>query len=141
MMIFQRACISPKSMHIPKCICQSVCLHVDDCLIGLAVHSPSACEQPFPSLGKCHFITSLKKGKMMLNRLVQIQVKHLSENITPAPRPGQCYMLSTALLPSLSPGRAAFHIPIGATTDLLAGPTPRPSPCTQKCPFLTSKME
>lgn len=101
---------------MPKCMCQSVCLY--DCATVLVVHSSSAREWPFQSLAKCHFITNLKKEKMMLNRLVQIQVNHLSEDITPAPRPSQCHMLSTGLLLCLPPDRAAFHIPTGASTDL-----------------------
>lgn len=87
MIIFQRAYISSKSMHMPKCMCQS--LQVNDCLTGLAVHSPSACEWPFQSLAKSHFITNLKKEKMMLNRLVQIQVNNLrkpSSQAWPTPR-------------------------------------------------------
>lgn len=101
---------------MPECMCQSVCLC--ECATGLAVHSPSACEWPFQSLAKCQFITNLKKEKMMLNKLVQIQVNHPSGKITPAPRPGQCHRLSTGLLLCPLPDRAAFHIPTGASTDL-----------------------
>lgn len=115
MIIFQRVYICSKSMYMPKCMCQSVYLHVHDCLTGLAVHSPSACEWLFQSLAKSHFVTNLKNEKLMLNRLVQIQDNLLSENITSAPRPGQCHMLSSRLV---CPQQGCISYTRGATIDL-----------------------
>lgn len=101
-------------MHVPKRVPLWVCNRLSSTFsISLWMAIPVT-----GMTGKCHFITNLKKEKMMLNRLVQIQANHPLENIIPAPRLGQCHRLSTGLLLCPLPDRAAFHIPTGAITDL-----------------------